>query len=101
MPERDAAAIHVQSLAWDFAERADAIEVLASELRRFCRRAASEHLRRERFVDLNQLSVLQPQSAALLGACDGIHRPESHPLRLASGIRILHESPYRGEPRPA
>src|SRR5687768_11036043 len=100
MTERDTAAVHIENLIRNLTQRARAVQVFSTELRRLCGRATGENLRRKRFVDFNQLGILQSEPAPLFHSGHRIHGAEAHSLRFASGISVLDQTSYRSEPAP-
>src|SRR5437899_7627410 len=87
--ERNSAAVDVELSAVELAHRTVQAQFLAAVLVLLPRSEAAEHLRRERFVDLPGIEVVELQSVALEYRCRRMHRSETHLRRVeASPLRI-------------
>ena len=81
MAERDRAAVHVQAIRID--------RQLAQ---------AGEHLRRERFVQLDEIDLIERQPGLLQDLLHGRHRPDAELLGLDAGRREADEPSERRQP---
>src|SRR5882672_5045511 len=101
--ERNGAAVDVELFAIELAQRTVQTQLLAAVLVLFPRSEAAEHLRRERFVDLPGIEVVELQSVALEYRRRRMYRSETHlrrvqarPLRIDDPAERLQIVAFRG-----
>src|SRR5467141_2502092 len=87
--ERNSPAVDVELSAVELAHRTVQAQLLAAVLVLFPRSQAAEHLRRERFVDLPGIEVVELKAVALEYRRRRMYRPETHLRRVqARPLRI-------------
>src|SRR2546423_7847655 len=93
--ERDGAAVDVQPVLIELAERAIEAKLLAAVLLVFPGGEAAEHLRRERLVDLPVIEIVEAEPVALEDRRRRMHRPEAHLRRIEAGPFGVDDAPER------
>src|SRR5262245_1082977 len=86
MAKRDCAAVDVEFVLGHFAERLIAAQKLAGKFLRLGRLFDSQRLCGEGFVDFDEISVTELESALSFSAGDGEYRAEPHAARIATSI---------------
>src|SRR3954468_18629929 len=85
MAERDGAAVDVQPVLVELAERALQPKLLAAVALVLPRGEAAEHLGGERFVDFPVIEVVQAEPLAFEDRGRRVNRSEAHLRRIESG----------------
>src|SRR6266545_1091316 len=98
MAEGNGAAVHVEAVAFDFAEMALPLEELAGELVALEAAQASEHLGGEGLVDFDKVGVIERHAQFLLGPGHREHWAKTHALGIAARVCIARERADWAEP---
>src|SRR5256885_7798279 len=93
--ERDGAAVDVQPVLIELAERAIEAKLLAAVLLVFPGGEAAEHLCRERLVDLPVIEIVEAEPVALEDRRRRMHRPEAHLRRIKARPFGIDDAPER------
>src|SRR5258708_10219236 len=95
MTKCDASPVDVKYLQRNFAESPNAGQVKTSKICGSRRRAASDHLSRKRFVDLDEVRIFETETGALFGTGDRVDRSQSHARRFAPGVGVVDQAAER------
>src|SRR5919198_3891192 len=95
MPERNGAAIDVQPVLIQRAERAVQPELLAAVALILPRRETAEDLGSERFVDFPVVEIVETEAMALQDRRRRMHRAEAHLRRVESRPFGIDDAPER------
>src|SRR5258706_133348 len=79
--------------------RSVAVQHLAGKFLRSHRLEHRQHLRRKRFVDLDEVSLGESQTGLRFGLVNGKDWAQSHPRRVATGVSVTGETTQWREPQ--
>ena len=101
MAERDRAAVDIQLLLVERTKRTRQAELVAAVGIILPRSDAAEHLRRERFVDLPRVEIVQAEAMPLQERRRRMHRAEAHLRRIECRPLRVDDAPDRRQAVPA